>query len=823
MDVRRSSFNFPETVGESQSATSQFSFPREVQSVAVGIVGYSASYENSEDHHLGRLIVELDAGVNGDDPTKVDVFGSFGLRDWSGAFDDAYSGVVDFAVIVDLVPVPTPSPGDARGDLIVVDAEITQVIQHFRSSRHLDAANVFPDNSIRLVAAKPTAVRLYVDYDATSGLREILRLTGELSVTSGGVVTILTPREEITPRRDSSIDRAQRGHTLNFIIPEALCTGVVDISARVLDAFDNRQFSALFTRTLTFEAFPVLPIFAVAIDYTGSDVSDPAAVGPPTMSDFVNLLALTEKLYPVPSVTISNFITMTYDEEVVSDIGNGCDKLGDLRDAVADMRGDSDDIVYGLFNSGLNTGSVGGCGGGGVAVGRIGAQGTAAHEIGHALGRQHAPCDNVTRCADPLNTDDDYPDYSGFDSDSIGEYGFDTSSANGTVKSPAIAHDMMGYSPGRWISPYTYKALMTRIPADFGAGGAGSASATDLRRPFEAQSAGASRTTIDRGCWIPMKQQKLFLRFDIARDRKVTFQHAFHFPATPRPRTEVSTDFFLELHDDSGRTLRNSRVYGERGGCGCNDDSWPLKVRHAVAFDSTATALVIFENGAEIARYPIPAPPSVKVEVHGADDSEREDVEIVWRAETPQGAEGGDILSLVQWRDDSGTWRGLAPRTGDTKLIVPKRVFGKDRKPAVRVLASSGIATGEGGWEGEIRGPDSKPAGRIDIVLTGVKPLRQGRNPVPRILTAQAVVDGQAVRGEPMRWYDGNGSELTRGRRFDLGSLGTGQHQLTVSSLDPQLGSGSATWLVECTADDRFFLLIGNTTTRPHDAEQSEG
>jgi hypothetical protein len=54
---------------------------------------------------------------------------------------------------------------------------------------------------------------------------------------------------------------------------------------------------------------------------------------------------------------------MDYDDEVISDISEGCDKLQDLKDAVADFVGDSDDIVYGLFGEGVDTDSVNGCGG----------------------------------------------------------------------------------------------------------------------------------------------------------------------------------------------------------------------------------------------------------------------------------------------------------------------------------------------------------------------------------------------------------------------------------------------------------------------------
>ena len=826
MDIRQSSFNFPEIDDKGpQTASTQLSFPRRVLSAAVGIVGYSATFENREDHHLGRLIVELNAGVNGDDDTKVDVSGVFGLRDWSGEWDDPYSGVIDFAVFAELAPVAPPAPGDARGDLIIVDAEITQVIQHFRSSQHLDTANVFPDNSIRLVASKPTAVRLYVDYDASSGLANIATLSGELQISSGGVLTTLTPLERIMPRRDSTIQRGQRGHTLNFLIPENLCVGNVDITARVFNAFDNTQFSSNFSRTLTFESQPELPIFAVGIEYTGPDVSDPAALAAPAMADFVSLFGMTEALYPIPSVSIANFVTMTYDKEVKSDINDGCDKLSDLKDAVGEMAGDSDDIVYGLYNSGLDTGSVGGCGGGGVAVGRIGAQGTAAHEVGHALGRKHAPCDNVTRCAEPKNTDDDYPNYSGFDSDSIGEFGFDTRGPVGIIKIPAMAHDMMGYSGDRWISPYTYKALMSRIPQSFAVAEAEIAASSTSE--LDASAVGASRKREDRGCWIPIKQPQLFLRMDIKRDRSVDFHPSFHFPARPRRHGDEETDFVIELQDGKGNVLRTVCLYADGSGCGCSCGchglSWPLKIRQAIAFDPRAAELVLYECDKEISRWPISSPPKVSVDVSGSGNTEREDIAINWRAEGAKGEDPDSLWYLVQWRDRFGTWRGLAPRTQKTELSAPKRIFVGERLSAIRVLASGGIATGVGLWEGEIRQPDSGPPPGVDIGLVDIGTLKAGANVLPRVLKAAVLTRaGATVSGSSLRWYDGNGREIGRGRSFDLGRLRVGQHQLSVRLLDTGFGGGSATWLINHTADGRFLLHVGDQKMRHQDVKRSE-
>ena len=831
MEIRESSFNFPRSREDgAQSASQTVTFPRAVSLVAVGITGYSATFED-DDHELGRLTVETNAVIDADDATRVNVTGTFGLRDWSGEFDDFFSGNIQWALLAELVPVPTPSPGDARADLLIVGAEVSQCIQHFRSAKHLDAANVFPDNSIRLVADKPAAVRLYVDYDASSGLPLIAWLNGELIVTSGTTTMTIPALQSMRPRRDVSTDRKLLGHTVNFLIPESLCTGAVAIEARVFDLFSPAdQFSQTLRRDLVFEAMPDLPVMAVGIEYTGDDTVDgatPADLAAPLMSDFVGLFDFTERIFPIPEVTISSYQTMTYDDDVESDISEGCDKIGDLKDAVADLRGDSDDIVYGLFNVGLNTGSVGGCGSDGVAVGRIGAQGTAAHELGHALGRQHAPCDNVTRCAEPRNQDDDYPSYAGFDSDSIGEYGFDTRAATGSIVDPANAHDVMGYSGGRWISPYNYKALMSRIPADFGGGAAAlSRAAFSSARPSDERLNGGRRVDNE---WIPVKTPQLFLRFDIARDRSIRWQAAFHFDALPRPHSPTPTDFVLEQLDKKANVLRSACLYADAlccsHGCGgaCECESWPVRIRHAVAFAADAAALVLYECDKEIQRWDVPAAPKVDVECEYHDQPDRSEVVVRWNAKVAGDTGKGALWFLVQWRDRLGTWRGCGPRTQSNEMRVPKRLLVGDKSVHVRVLASSGIATGVGVWSGDLVQPPPQPGEPlVQIVLQGV-PAGNDSVGLPAVVRASVVRSGvrTAARSD-VRWYDERGAEIGRGHALDLRALPFGQSVLTAAVLDRGEGNGEGQWLIERTVRGDFRLLRGTIGKKPKERDCRE-
>jgi len=114
-------------------------------------------------------------------------------------------------------------------------------------------------------------------------------------------------------------------------------------------------------------------------------------------------------------------------------------------------------IYYGLLPAAVPMGPVGGCGGGGVAVGPINEPRTLAHEAGHACGLGHAPAGGAP------NPDPSYPAYEPYDpantpQASIGEYGLNVN--NGAIASPQTFRDFMSYAAPRWISPYDYGRLL---------------------------------------------------------------------------------------------------------------------------------------------------------------------------------------------------------------------------------------------------------------------------------------------------------------------------------------------------------------------------
>ena len=100
MEIRTSSINFGVFDGSGpRSSHTDVQFPAAVKQAIAILTGVSASFSPSEgDHHLGNLEVRLNSAVNGN---TVRVTATFGLRDWSGSWDDKYNGQVFFAVIAE--------------------------------------------------------------------------------------------------------------------------------------------------------------------------------------------------------------------------------------------------------------------------------------------------------------------------------------------------------------------------------------------------------------------------------------------------------------------------------------------------------------------------------------------------------------------------------------------------------------------------------------------------------------------------------------------------------------------------------------------------
>jgi len=290
---------------------------------------------------------------------------------------------------------------------------------------------------------------------------------------------------------------------------------------------------------------------------------------------------------------------------------------------------------------------------------------------------------------------------------------------------------------------------------------------------------------------LPVEMEMLFLGMEVDRDRTVTRRPSFHYPAPYLPSGR-STRFTLEFRDEKGNVLS---CHSLREDCvHCPPDCWPKRIRDEVPYPREARKLMVWDRHDKLYEEDIPDPPKVTVKCQYR---EKEKVfDLKWDASSG-GEDEPDLWYLVHWRDREGTWRGVAPRTKERHMTVPASLVGSQREVPVRILATSGIATGVGTCT--LKYPYPPPAdGPPDVVLVGEDPTGT-LTTSPRHAIEVRVVGpvGGATTGSDVVWFDEQGGELSRGRSLDLRLLPEGQHVVHAVSSTPGGAPGHVSVIVE--------------------------
>jgi hypothetical protein len=747
-----------------------------MQAVAI-LTGTSFGFSQPDDHHLGAVNVRLDTGIDDD---VVTVTGTFGVRDWSGEWDDDYEGTIQFLLLAELETGFLPS------NLSITGIEINQATQFFRSQLHLDPGTSRPDNSIPLIAGKTTLARVYVDTLNDPTRPTIASVSGILEIRPAGTTNwapINPMNSPIPPIPDSAIRRVNANGTLIFSIPAPFSSGRLDYRVRVFDASHPDQPGFTSGRTqgaLHFANVAPLRVRGVGVRYTGNDSSgNPTDIPAPTIADLRSTLSFTAKTYPVGLVFITGFDTITSNKDFTDKSGDGCGNgWDDLLDRLRDMQGDSDDVYFGIIPSTVPRG-WGGCGGGDgrVAAAPVGRGPTTAQEIAHAFDRDHAPCPAPGQPNAPGDVDGNYPVYDALMSGSIGEYGLDD---GGVVQDPVSTADFMSYCSPRWISPYTYLGLMGSFPMVF--------SSTRLLSPrFE-----------DEGENLRVSDQYLFLKFRIYRNRRVIVFPSFHYEAQNIDRQGKWTPYGIELRDSKDHTLISRRVWSlDRHK---NLDSAWMDFTKQVPFPKGTASIVLTcsQEGSceslELYRVEIPPEtPRVRITSPTKGGELKGMVKVLWQVSKAEASTTqGPFTSLVRFSNDAGhTWRAVAPPTQAWEMEVALDQLPGGEQCMFQVLVTSGIRTGVG-----VSAQFRVPRKELQVFISPPE------SKMAIVLGEQVVLVGEAFSPErgsvppgELEWTSDLQGRLGSGNELQLSQLLAGLHRIILSA--PAAGEGKQTATVQ--------------------------
>ncbi|MBX9244407.1 hypothetical protein ICW40_06250 [Actinotalea ferrariae] len=578
--------------------------------------------------------------------------------------------------------------------------EVTQAIQYQDSSEHLtDPADRGTDNAVRLVAYKPAWVRVFVNSifgagGVTATLEVQRRHSGFLWTT---IATLSPDPSSMTSvpsmsTADYAARRGSAGGSINFVIPANEMIGTLRLVAKVeaggWSTGGQVQVAATLRQTLR--------LAGVMIAYNGP--ASMAANAPnltiaaPGLADLQAMSGTTLTLFPVESQAqfrTAGTLTLTTHLQQAVFPASGCGPNWDaLHGRVANARtADGNQpgwIYYGLLPAGVPMGPVGGCGGGGVAVGPVGQPGTLAHEAGHAAGLAHAPAGGAP------NADVNYPAYEPYDTPaarraSIGEYGLNVNT--GAVASPATFRDFMAYGGPSWIGLYHYGRLTDNDrftprtvgidhfwwkdlvweevkkwppipdgdpPFDLG------------RPPFE----------LELPMFPPSRAQDvLSLIVKVERGKVTEVMHVARVSAHTALRGAVETSFTVNLRDEQGAVLASGALMrldtdacGCGGGAGTGGRSFAPTSYLAQAFvpDVAPGASIDITKGDDVVwRREAPSePPQVRVGDAEVDER-RGEVRLEWDASS-------DVAEYwLRWSADGERWQSVATGLTERGARVP--------------------------------------------------------------------------------------------------------------------------------------------------------
>ncbi len=335
----------------------------------------------------------------------------------------------------------SPPPSDGTVNLQVAGFYVTQGAQSY-------------GGSIPLVQGRDGYLRVFVVADRVNTAVPMVRVR----YYSGGLPVDSVDLSRIAASTPTMVDESSLSFSWNVpvsgtrIQPGLGIQIVVDPGGLIGETNEtDNVFPATLPQTMTVRFTPALDINFVPVVQSGltGNTSNPDSI-----------LSLTRRMHPLDAINVTIGSPLVTSATMQSDGSGWLEVLAEL-EARRVTAGDSK-YYYGVVNVSYSSGVAGvayvtppGGPAQRTALGwdklqNASASIVAAHELGHNWTRNHAPCGG------PAGIDPDYPRPDG----STGGYGMDVST--GTLK-PATSGDVMGYCDPRWISDYTYGAVMNYL------------------------------------------------------------------------------------------------------------------------------------------------------------------------------------------------------------------------------------------------------------------------------------------------------------------------------------------------------------------------
>jgi hypothetical protein len=328
-------------------------------------------------------------------------------------------------------------------DITIDNVEITQAVQTL-------------SNGVSLVAGRSTFVRVYARANFSGIFNQVYV---SLSAYRGGVLLSPSPINLGPKNMTTTWSRSDLTTSFNATLPSNWLSGQVTLIAMVdpgnAHAETNETNNSISSQ-LNFNNIPSLDIKIVPIEYTDTNSG---LVFPPAPTGY--LQPYLQDVYPIPGVnlTVHPMLRFTGNLRQTSEWARLLDIITNMRDTENAPPGR---VYYGVVPLVLRPSLVTWFRGGTIGIGWIGyrasvgiedvpeygldGRSTAAHEVGHNLGREHSPCGTP----DP---DPNYPYVNGI----IGQFGY---SFNNSQLVQDTIPDLMGYCDPAWISDYTYQGLL---------------------------------------------------------------------------------------------------------------------------------------------------------------------------------------------------------------------------------------------------------------------------------------------------------------------------------------------------------------------------